>query len=214
MAAGQLGIVTCSVFRLDPTGTVPVEPVVDIVPGVTPFRVTIDVITQEQKTSNYRVTRNTLQDMTDTTPNNHRELEVINVSGVLSSMGPLTVAGGPPPATFGFRLDLQRINNLERLAAERRPVMVVTPRVSLASAFITSISRPWTPANGESTPVTITFMETRVLGVGQAIAALADTDSLAAGNTASTGGGTQAPQATDTPAASDPGTTTGSVPAW
>jgi hypothetical protein len=210
---GILGASTCSIYKLDPlTSTVPIEPVADIVPGVTPFRVTFDVVQQEQSQRNYRITQNTLQDFTDTTPNVHKELQVITVSGVLSAVGPLSLGGAPPPATFGFRLDLLRIANLERLADARAPVMVVTPRVSLAAAFISNITRPWTPADGESTPVQITFVEARILSPITG-AALADTASLAAGNTATTGGGTQVPQATQVPTGSA-GSTTGSVPSW
>jgi hypothetical protein len=210
--SGALGFVTCSIFMLDPlTSTVPIEPVVDVVPGVTPFRVTLDAIQSESKTSNYRVTTNTLQDFSDTTSNVHQELEQFTVSGVMSSMGPMLASSGPLP-TFGARLDLLRIANLERLAAQRRPVMVVTPRVSLARAFITGITRQWSPANGESTPVSISFIEARILTPVLG-AALLDTDSLAAGNTATTGGGTQATSATDVPTGS-PGATTGSVPTW
>ena len=209
--SGVLGLVTCSIFALDPTGTVPIEPVLDLVPGVTPFRVTFDVIKSENKSAKYRVTTNTLQDFSDTTPNVHQDLAEITVTGVLSSMGPLSLAGGPVP-TLGARLDLLRIANLERIADKRRPVMVVTPRISLSKAFITNISRPWSPSDGESTVVQISFIQARILSplLG---AALLDTASLAAGNTATTGGGTQAGSTSNVPSGS-PGATTGSVPTW
>ena len=188
--AGLLGISTASFFKLDPTGKIPLEPVVDIVPGVTPFRVTLSMIDSETHTQSYRITTNVLQDFTDTTPNVHRELIQLSITGVISASPPMSLAGLPPPPTLGFRFDLVLLKNLERMAAERRPIMVVTPRVSLATCFIQSIQRPWVPADGESTPVTINVIEARIATPFVA-PVTPDTDTLAAGNSAASGGGEQ-----------------------
>jgi len=187
---GIIGVNTASFYRLDPTCTVPIEPIIDIVPGVTPFRITLDMIDNESKVQSYRVTTNTLQDFSDVTPNCHKDLVQIAITGVLSACAPMSIVGLPPLPTFGARLDLLRIGNLERLADLRRPIMCVTPRVSLARCWITSITRPWVPLDGESTPVTITVLEARIAAPFNT-GVLPDTDSLDAGNTQTTGGGEQ-----------------------
>lgn len=187
-AGGVLGIQTCSIFRLDPTGTVPIEPVIDIVPGISPFRVTLDAIDQETYRQSYRVTRNTLQDFSDTTSNVYKELAVLTVTGVFAAGGPIAAIGIGTGLVGLARLDLQRANYLRKIADAREPVMVVTPHHGLARAFIEDLPTSWSPADGRSIPVSITVIEARVLGPG-AITAFADADSLATGNNASTGGG-------------------------
>jgi hypothetical protein len=187
-AGGALGIQTCSIFRLDPTGTVPIEPVIDIVPGVSPLRVTLDAIDQETFRQSYRVTRNTLQDFSDTTSNVYKDLEVLTVAGVFAAGGPISAIGVGSGLAGLARLDLQRANYLRQIADARQPVMVVTPHHSLARAFIEDLPTSWSPTDGRSIPVSITFVEARVLGPG-AITAFADADSLATGNNASQGGG-------------------------
>ena len=170
--AGILGLSSGSFYKLDPTGTVPIEPLADIIPGVTPFRVVLSMIDQETYTQNYRVTTNTLQDFTDTTPNVHRELAQISVTGFFSSAPPMSLTGLPPIPTFGFRLDLLQMANLERMAEERRPIMFISARVSLATCFIQSVTRQWSPNAGQSTPVTVTLMEARIASPFNIAAAL------------------------------------------
>jgi len=187
---GIIGFNTASFYRLDPTGTVPIEPIADIVPGVTPFRVTFDMIDSESQMQAYRVTRNTLQDFSDVTPNVHKELTQITITGTLSAAAPMSIVGLPPLPTFGARLDLLRLANLERIADQRRPIMCVTPRVSLARCFITSITRPWVPSDGDSSVVTVTVLEARIASPYNADV-LPDTDALDAGNSQTTGGGEQ-----------------------
>lgn len=194
--AGALGATTASIYALDPSGTTAIEPIADIVPGVSPFRVTMDTIDSENYQVNYRVTRNTLQDLTDTTSHVYAELISLTVTGVFAAGGMVGIVPGVvsnfAPST-GLtrlaRLDLLKFNNLQRLAERRRPVMVVTPRVSLARAFITALPSTWTPADGDTLPISITFLEARIIRSGS-IAAFSDVDSMAVGNNVSEGGGT------------------------
>ena len=190
--AGWLGGETASFFQLDPTGTTPVEPVADIVPGVTPFRITVDVVESEQQSRRYRTTRNAIQDFGDATSNNYAELVQVTIQGTLSAVGPLSVAVG---AAFnpGARLDLLRMANLEALADRRRPIMFVSPRISMAKAFIVGLDRIWTPDHGESTGVSITLLEARIVSPLE-VAAIPDVDSLEPGNNAAQGGGDGAVQ--------------------
>jgi len=185
--AGWLGTETASLFALDPTGTTPVEPVADIVPGITPFRITLDVVDSETLSRRYRVTRNALQDFADATSNCYAELVQVTIQGTLSGVGPLSPAVGQAPL-FGARLDLARMSNLEQLADRRRPILLISPRISIAKAFITALDRIWTPAHGESTGVAITFLEARIVSP-LAVAAIPDVDSLEPGNNAAIGGG-------------------------
>lgn len=189
---GVLGAETCSIYALDPTGTTALEPIADIVPGISPLRITVDAIESENYQVSYRVTQNTLQDLTDTTSNVYKELIRLTVTGVFGAAGPMGVRIGVLPSS-GLarlaRLDLLRYANLKRMADQRRPVMVVTPRNSLAKAFITGIPTSWSPSDGDSLPITLSFLEARV-AKSSSIGAFADTDSMAVGNNASTGGGT------------------------
>jgi hypothetical protein len=190
--AGALGSQTCTIYALDPSGTMAVEQIADIVVGVSPSRITIDTIDSESYQVNYRVTQHTLQDLTDTTSNVYRELIKLTVVGVFAAAGPMGVGSGLLPSS-GLarlaRLDLLRYRNLKNLADRRRPVMVVTPRVSLAACFITGIPTNWTPADGDSLPISLSFTEARIMR-SESIAAYQDVDSLATGNNSSTGGGT------------------------
>lgn len=188
---GMIGASTCSIYRLDPTGTQALEPLADIVPGLGPLRVTLDTIDAEQYSESYRVTQHTLQDLSNTTPHVSPDLRGLTVTGVFAAgsvMGSL-IPGLPSTGLVRLaRFDLVRFNNLRRIAADRRPVMVVTPRHSFARAFITSLPASWSPADGDSLPVTVTFIEARVTRSGT-ISAYADVDSMATGNNSSGGGG-------------------------
>lgn len=187
---------TASIYRLSrATGfQVPIEPIIDLVPGITPYRVTMDLIDSEDVSLNYTVTENSLQDFSNATSNVHRELRRMTITGVMAStlQTPLPV---PIPATTGsalVRFDLLRISNLERIADRREPVMVVTPRFSLPKCFIESISRPWSPDIGPNTEVSISVVEARILSPGQS-EAIPDYDAQLPGNGAPSGGGNVSP---------------------
>lgn len=191
---GTLGAKTCSIYALDPTGTVPLEPLADLIPGFGPNRVTFDAIEADSYVESFRVTQNTMQDLTDTTSHVQADLRALSVTGVFAAAGVYGSAIPGAPTTGLVRLgrfDLVRYENLKRIARAGRPVMVATPRHSLARAFITSIPSNWTPADGDSLPVTITFLEARVARSGT-ISAYADVESMATGNnsngTGSSGG--------------------------
>ena len=197
---GALGATTASIYVLDPSNTTALEPLADIVPALGPNRVTLDTIDSEQYQVNYRVTRNTLQDLTDTTSHVYSELISLTVSGVFAAGGIVGLVPGNLTPTTGLvrlaRFDLIKFNNLKRIAARRQPVMVVTPRVSLARAFITSLPTTWTPNDGDSLPISITFLEARIIS-SKSISAFQDVDSMAVGNNASEGGGTGGSEAVD-----------------
>jgi len=196
---------TASIYRLSKaTGfQVPIEPLIDLIPGITPLRVTMDLIDSEDISLNYTVTQNSLQDFSNATSNVHRELQRISITGVMAST--LQIAQPvPTPATAGgafVRFDLVRIKNLETIANRMEPVSVVTPRFSMAQCFIESISRPWSPDLGPNTEVTITCVEARILSPGQSTAQ-PDYDAQLPGNGTQTGGG----NVSGAPANSNPAT--------
>ena len=99
------------------------------------------MVDSEDVERSYNVTTNALQDFTSATSNVHKNPERITVSGTLVSSVDLALAGSVGFA--GLRADLIRVANLEELADARQPIMVVSPRVSMARAFIESISRSW-----------------------------------------------------------------------
>lgn len=188
---GILGARTASFFRLDPTGTVPVEPVLDLRPAFTPNRITMDMVDSEDVSRNFIITTNALQDFTSATSNNHRDLIRMTVSGTLISGIPLPLVGQVGFA--GLRADLLKVANLEALADAREPVMVVTPRVSLPKAFIESVSRSWTPDLGENTLITVTLVEARIVNPLSADDAIPDVAGSNTGNNQTSAAGAQSP---------------------
>lgn len=188
---GTRGQSTCSIFRLDPLGNVPLEPLADIVPGYTPLRVTLDMIDGESKTCEYDATEHAIQDTmaSDIISHVRKRLKSITISGTLNAMPPMLPAPVPnPPAAFA-RFDLLRMRNLEAIADTRQLVMVTTPRVSLARAFIVSLAQSWSPSDGESLNVSITFREARVVSALLASAVSPDFPSQVPGNNAASSGG-------------------------
>jgi len=205
---GLIGRSTASFFALDPTGTTPIEVLPDLVPGVTPLRITFDLIDQESFVEEWDVTENSLQDFTDITSNIRRRLRSLSITGTLSSTPPGPAFGVPPPPTpAGLRVDLIRAQALSQLAARRRPVAVVTPRVSLPRAVFTSISRPWSPDNGQSTIITVTLREARIVSPITADAISPDFGAQVPGNNQATGGGQQAGTEVTTQVVTPSGTT-------
>ncbi len=202
---GNLGATTASFFRLDPLGVAALEPLIDLLPGLSPLRVTLDMVDQESATYQYDVTEHPLQSFLDVTTNVHKRLEKITITGTLGATPPLQqfpppgvpiqgadipVLPVPPVPGSLLRLDLLRIKNLKSIADARAPVMVVTPRVGLAKAFIESIVPNWNPNLAESSTVTITLKEARLVNPltgGELIAP--DFPSQQPGNNASSGGG-------------------------
>ncbi len=195
---GILGARTASIYRLDPTGTVPMGSIADLRPAFTPNRVVLDMVDSEDVERTYSVTTNALQDLTSATSNVHRDLIRLTVSGTLisgidlpfvGSVGP----GGIPGFGGGLRADLLKVANLEAIADRREPIMVITPRVSLAKAFIESVSRSWNPDTGENTLLTIGFVEARIVNPLSADAAVPDVAGSFTGNNATAPAGAQAP---------------------
>ena len=206
---GNLGATTCSVFQLDPMGIAALEPLADIIPGVTPLRVTFDMVDGETATYEYDVTEHAIQAFVDVTTNVHKRLEMITITGTLGAMPPLLPMGAVPTPP-GLRLDLIRVANLKSIADQRSPIMLVTPRVGLAKAFITTIQQVWSPPSGDSTVVTLTVKEARIVSIITGDLIAPDYPSQAPGNNAASGGG----QASTTPAGetATPSGTTGVPP--
>jgi hypothetical protein len=193
---GNLGLRTGSFFRLDPTGTVPVEPLGDLVPGLNGNRIVVDALDSETKDSTYLITTNALQDFTSAQTNNHKEPVRITVTGILISSIDLGLVGstgvaGIPGFGGGLRADLLKIDNLERLADRREPIMYVSPRVDLAKAFIESISRSWDPGLGDNTQISVSLVEARIVNPLLGDAATPDVEASATGNNAPKPAGAQ-----------------------
>jgi hypothetical protein len=208
------------VYRLDPLGLVPIEPLFDLIPGLTPFRVTFDCVDGEQITHDYDITEHPVQQNTgeiDVSSNIRKRPKMMVISGTLGAVPPAVarpfVPGLPgPQATPDFtllgadffqpsmppmpstlvRLDLLRIENLEAMADARRPVMVVTPRATMARCAIANISRGWSPDLGEQTIASITFKEIRIVSAFPAEVPVPDFASQAPGNNATSQGGSSA----------------------
>lgn len=226
---GFLGARTCSIFRLDPTGTVPIEPLIDILPGYSPLRVTYDLVDNESYTCDYDTTEHSIQSVLEITSHVRKRLRSISIVGRLTPLPPPFVTSGSgvlpglpipigagldapnvAPTPPGLRLDLVCFRNLEAIADSKRPVMVITPRVGLAKAIITSLSQLWTPKDGESIVVSISVREARLVSPITGDVVAPDFPSQAPGNNASTGGGTQAPSTV--PSSATPSTTPGVSP--
>lgn len=179
--AGLIGSRTAAFFRLDPTGTVPIELVADLVPALTPNRITLDVVDTEDYQKTFLVTNNALQDFTSAQSNIHRELERMTITGTLVSSIDIPVLGSVGLGGF-LRSDLRKMENLEALADRREPIMVVTPRRGFPKAFIESLGTSWNPATGENTLATISIIEARIVNPLLAASAVLDVEGSYTGN--------------------------------
>ena len=187
--AGALGLTKATIFRLDPTGTKPIAPIGALVTRADPDRVSLDVVDQESIDHLYSVTSNPLQDFSAATSNVTRELVRMTLSGLLVSSIDLPIVGSVGFA--GLRTDLGRFDQLRRLADARQPVMVITPRFSLPRAFIEGLSRSWSPQDGESVPITVSFVEARIVSTLAAQNVLPDVGASETGNNRRTDQGGQ-----------------------
>lgn len=189
---GNLSIRTLAVYRLDPTGTLPIENIIDLIPGTSANRMTLDVIESEGYSANYSVTDNALQDFSDASTHVHKELRTLTVSGVLSSVLQTGASVAPPlgavPTVNPTRADLERLSNLENMSDELVPVGVYTPRFAIPQAFITSVSSSWDPGLSKNLRITISFKEARIIAPNQN-EELPNYDASVTGNNASAGGG-------------------------
>lgn len=195
---GNLGAFTCSIYRIEPISGMPIEPLPDILPGITPLRVTFDMVDGETISYEYDVTEHAVQGFLDVTTNVHKRLERLTVTGTLAAtlQIPAEIPLLAPPAPGDFvRLDLMRIKNLVAMADARMPVMVLTPRARLARAFITNVTSQWGPENGESMIVSCSFKEARLVSPLTGDLLSPDFPAQEGGNDAATGGG----QSTTTP---------------
>lgn len=209
--AGIKMVQTCSIYKLlPPLFNIPIEPIIDLVPGITPLRVTFDLIDSEDISLNYTVTEHTLQDFSNATSNVHRDLQRFTISGIMTSSLQIPTPV-PVPATAGgsVRFDLVRIANLEAIAETKQPVMVVTPRFALR-CFIENISRPWSPDVGENTEVSITCVEARILSPASDLADPAFADQVPGNNEAGGGGNESGAPSNST---AQPSSTQGAAPA-
>ncbi len=208
---GVLGAHTCSIFRLDPFGIVPLEPLLDLVPGITPMRVTLDMIDSETIVHDYSLTTHPIQDIGDATSNVHENLKKLTIEGTCSAnlainIVPLPIEALPNP--FGLlRLDLIKLRNLQNMAHDRVPVMVVTPRYAMAKAWIGQIRRTWTPDDGTQSKVVIEFTECKIVSPSVGPPIKADYSAQLPGNNAAVGGGQASTSAASSaaPASGTPG---------
>lgn len=195
---GIVGATTASFFKLTPVG-VPFEPLPDLVPGVTPLRITFDMIDGQSESIDFDVTEHAVQSFLDITSNIHERLDTMTITGTLGATPPLLpVPFSTPPVPGSFaRLDLLRVENLKALARQKQPIMVVTPIVGFASCAIVNITPQWSPAIGESMTVAITVKEIRIVSP-LAGPLVADYPAQEPGNNAASGGGQSATTATST----------------
>jgi len=197
------GVTTCSIYRLDPLSfTTPVEPIIDLVPGVTPLRVTLDMIDGEQVQLDYDVTVHALQDPRDATTNVHKQLERLTISGTMIPQPQQAPVAAPfliaPNPNGLIRLDQVRLANIQKIADAGLPVMVTTPRYTLSKALIESVSSNQANTDGELTLVTLSFVEARIVSplTGEQLAP--DYPSMVPGNNQTTNGGQQSTTQADT----------------
>jgi hypothetical protein len=184
MTSGLVGIQGLSIYRLiPPLYLVPIEPVLDLVPGITPFRITADVIQASSMSRAFRVTRKRLQDFSDVTTHVQEELRTLQAD-VLLAAGGLTpsLPGLPGTPNTGLvrlaRLDLLRFSFLDQMASRREPVLAITPQFSI-TGFIEALTPQWGNVDGWSLRVGISIVEARIVGPSLA-GAVPDVDALIA----------------------------------
>lgn len=200
LLGGLSGPTTTTIYRIGANG-LPLEPLVDIMPSVTLNRQSLDVTHGTQHVRTYDVTTSPRQGGVPTTSNSHRNLDTLQVAGVISSAPQLSVAaiasslpsgrarlGIPIPGLGAIRRDLAQLQMMYRLAELQEPVMVVTPDLCMPKACFTSIVR----MNGddESTELQLGFIEAAIISPEFADAVL-DLEELLTGNDASSDVGSQ-----------------------
>jgi len=200
---GLLGTRTVSFYRLDPTGTVPIEPLGDLVPPLGSDRVTFDMIDSEDGEQSYSVTLNPLQDFTSATSNIHREPKRRTFSGTLIGGVDVALVGafglaGAPGLGGGMRNDLRKLEVLEAMAERREPVMVVSPRKSFAKAWIEMIGDSWTPELGPNSMVSVSIVEARIVSPLAAGAVVPDVAASLTGNNRKASVGSQSTTSVET----------------
>ena len=200
---GNLGVRNATIYKLNAAGTAPVATLIELANPFSPDKVGLDVVDSEDWSRSWTVTENPLQDFTAATSNVSKNSDTFSVSGTLISsvdVAFLTSLGVPGVPGFGggLRADLLKLSSLEAIGNLKEPVMVVTPRRSLAKAFIESISTSWSPDVGDNTPVTIVFREARIVNPLTAEAVVPDVASSFTGNNQVSNAGAQAPLVTQT----------------
>jgi len=191
---GLIGIQGLSIYRLiPPLYQVPIEPVLDLVPGITPFRVTADVTQSSSMSRTFRVTRKRLQDFSDVTTHVQEDLRTLQVDVLLSAGGlNLSLPGIPGLPSTGLtrlaRLDLLRFSYLDQMASRREPILAITPQFSLIG-FIEALTPQWGNVDGWSLRVGISIVEARIVGPSLA-GAVPDVDALSTGGNPSSQAGT------------------------
>ena len=194
MTSGLVGIQGLSIYRLiPPLYQVPIEPVLDLVPGITPFRITADVIQASSMSRAFRVTRKRLQDFSDVTTHVQEELKTLQADVLLNAGGlNLSLPGIPNFPNTALvrlaRLDLMRFAYLDQMAARREPVLAITPQFSI-TGFIEALTPQWGNIDGWSLRVGISIVESRIVGPSLA-SSVPDVDALSTGGNGSAQSGT------------------------
>lgn len=204
---------TLVVYKLDPTGTVPIEPLLDLTVGSNVNRITIDLIESENYQQTYSVSQNTLSNSSLATSHVTRNLKGLSVTGFLVPNPSMGISGILNPAnliapisqilTKGEQLDRKRITILQSLADQGLPVGVYTPRWGIPRAFITSIACPWDPEVSQNSRIVLEFLEARIVSPVTGIF-VDDFTSQIPGNNQLTGGGQTSANATNTSSLSQP----------
>ena len=198
--AGVQGAKRVMIYTLDPTLTTPIIPVVlDMLPTqvISPFSAGFDVAENVVKTTRYTITKNTLLNFATTTSNAHKELDVGNVSGIISAT-PIAGFGHRIPTLGIFRRDLLVADIIEKMAATRLPHLVITPDWTMPRAFFQTISRTAGAADGEVVRMSIDFIEARVISPTLA-AGNVDASAMTGGAQQTVSGGAQGGTAIATP---------------
>jgi len=200
--AGAMSPRTATLFRLDKAGNVPIEPLGSIAPGFTPFRATLDLVESESYQRGYTATTHAIQGAQDVTSHVRPQLRRVTLQGRLSNE--LTIlTGRRTPIPTGVRTDILRATMIEEIAKARDLVMVVTPRWVIHRMLILSISRPWSPGDGETSQVQIELEEARIVSPMTGDRVLPE-DELDVGSVQTHGGGQQAGSAATAPAGAQP----------
>jgi hypothetical protein len=218
------GPTTATIYRLDQNTLLPVEPLIDIVPSVSPNRQSLDVMTSSTRVDSYRVTTNSMQRGLDTTAHVKKELVTLTIQGLISGAPLLRVAsainaaigaagdridpgvgkaqsfGATLPGFPAPRRDLMQLQMLQMLVDSRQIIMVVTPEGALPRAICTRLQRANGTDVGEGTEITIDFMEARIVSP-KFVDAIIDLDEILGGKTSNANAGGQPATAVAAPPA-------------
>lgn len=214
--SGILGGRSATLYRLDPTGRVPVAKLGEVYGRFNKNKITADMISSENSETRTDASEYPIEDYADAVIGTIRRPQTLSLGLVFSSSLPIPLVGGGGGSALataaqtiygddGARPDLIQVASLRAMQQRGEPVALLTPRHSMSRVMIVSVSSSWAPGQGERINVGLQVREARILDGASLADEGPDVGSLEAGNFGQSSAGFQG-STTSTATASNGGT--------